>query len=214
DYYPRLSAVAYDNELSKTTINQQAEVALLILSPIVIVFTVFIHSVIVILYSDKFLAVDTMVLWAAIGMLFRATSWSLGFLLLAKGASKLYLINAIFFESYFLLFNILGYKYGGLTGLGLSYALGYFASTVQMSVVCSKKYMVKFTPRLLQIFIFQFILALCSLIAVLTLNNPYPYLVGVILIGISTWYSVKELNKRMDFKAIISGLIKKYPFKK
>jgi len=38
DYYPRLSAVAHDNKLSKQTMNQQSEIALLILAPILICF--------------------------------------------------------------------------------------------------------------------------------------------------------------------------------
>ncbi len=38
DYYPRLSAVAHDNELCRKTINQQAEIAILIMAPILIFF--------------------------------------------------------------------------------------------------------------------------------------------------------------------------------
>jgi TPR repeat protein len=36
-----------------------------------------------------------MISWAAIGMLFKAASWAIAFILLAKGASKLFLINEI-----------------------------------------------------------------------------------------------------------------------
>ncbi len=43
DYYPRLSAVAGDNTKATQTINQQAEITLLILAPILVVFMVFIN---------------------------------------------------------------------------------------------------------------------------------------------------------------------------
>ena len=36
DYYPRLSAVAKSNELSRQAINQQAEIAILIIAPLLI----------------------------------------------------------------------------------------------------------------------------------------------------------------------------------
>lgn len=50
DYYPRLSAVAYSNDLCKKTINQQAEIALLILAPILMVFLVFIQWVVILFF--------------------------------------------------------------------------------------------------------------------------------------------------------------------
>ena len=90
DYYPRLAASAQDYQLSRQTINQQAEIALLILAPIIMIFLVFIRWVIIILYTDKFLAIDGMIHWAILGIFFKAASWSIAFIFLAKGASKLF----------------------------------------------------------------------------------------------------------------------------
>ena len=92
DYYPRLSAVAHSNKLCKKTINQQAEIAILIMAPIIIIFLVFIKWIVIILYSNKFIAVDDMIHWAALGMLFKAASWAISFILLAKGASNLFFL--------------------------------------------------------------------------------------------------------------------------
>lgn len=210
EYYPRLSAVAHSNELSKQTINQQTEITLLILAPIVMVFLVFIQWAVILLYSYKFIAVDTMLHWAALGMFFRATSWPLGFFILAKGAGKLYFWNAIFGEALFLILNILGYKLGGLTGLGISFILGYLVSSLQMIVACKIMYKFSFNFTVIRIFTIQFILAVTSFSAVKFLSNPYPYLVGVVLIGISTWYSYKELDKRIGVKSLISNAIQKF----
>ncbi|MCB0750420.1 MAG: oligosaccharide flippase family protein, partial [Ignavibacteriae bacterium] len=85
DYYPRLSAVSHDNKLSRQTIIQQAEIALLILAPFISVFLVFINWIVVVLYSTKFMPVNEMILWAALGMFFKAISWSIAFIFLAKG---------------------------------------------------------------------------------------------------------------------------------
>ena len=93
DYYPRLSAVAHSNELCKRSMNQQAEIALLILAPILIAFLVFINWAVILLYSTQFIAVTGMVYWAALGMFFKAGSWAVAFVFLAKGASRLFFWN-------------------------------------------------------------------------------------------------------------------------
>ena len=95
DYYPRLSAVAEDNQKAKELINQQAEIAILILAPILTLFLIFIHQAVILLYSQKFVAVNEMIQWAALGMYFKAASWSIGFILLAKGASKVFFWNEL-----------------------------------------------------------------------------------------------------------------------
>jgi len=212
DYFPRLSAVAHNNVQSKAVINQQTEIAILILAPIVIVFLVFIQLIVIVLYSNKFVAVDTMIHWAALGMLFKATSWPLGFFVLAKGVNKWYIWNVLSFEVLFLFINIFGYKFGGLTGLGISYVLGYLISTIHGIILCRIWYKIPFpfTSEVIHIFGIQFSFALTSFIVVKYLSNPYSYIIGTVIIGISTWYSVKELDKRIELKTIIINLLNKY----
>jgi len=209
DYYPRLSSVAYDNKLSKQTINQQAEIALLILGPILILFLVFINWIVVILYSNKFLAINSMIYWAALGMFFKAASWSIGFVFLAKGASKVFFWSELISNIYTLLFNIIGYYYFGLTGLGLSFLLGYFILLIQVFFIAKIKYEFGFDKEFQKIFILQFSLALFSFLAVKFLKQPYPYVIGVVLIVLSAFYSLKELDKRMDLVGIIHHFTKK-----
>jgi len=64
-----------------------------------------------------------MIHWAALGMYFKAASWSIGFIFLAKGASNTFFWSELAANSYLLLFNILGYKYFGLNGMGISFLL-------------------------------------------------------------------------------------------
>ena len=88
DYFPRLSGVANDIGKTKTVINQQAEVAILILAPILTIFLIFINWVVILLYSNRFLPVVSMIHWAALGIFFKAASWPLAYLIIAKGDSK------------------------------------------------------------------------------------------------------------------------------
>jgi len=210
DYYPRLSAVAHSNELCKKTINQQAEIAILILAPIIIVFLVFIKWIVIILYSNKFIAIDGMIHWAALGMLFKAASWSIAFILLAKGASKLFFYNELITNLYILGLNLLGYFWGGLTGLGVSFMIGYLLYLIQVFFLSKIKYNFKFNVDFINIFIIQFSLALICFIVVKVIDKPYSYIIGIILIIISSWYSYKELDKRIGMKAIAVNIKEKY----
>ena len=210
DYYPRLSAVAHSNELCKQTINQQAEIALLILAPILMVFLVFIQWVVIILYSNKFIAVDSMIHWAALGMLFKAASWAIAFILLAKGASKLFFWNELIANIYLLGLNILGYYFMGLTGLGISFLVGYLLYLIQVFVLSKIKYQFSFDPAFIRIFIIQFLLAISCFLIVKYVRMPYSYIIGMGLIMISTWYSYKELDKRLGFRIILTNLIIKF----
>ena len=202
DYYPRLSAVAHDNRLCKQTINQQAEIALLILAPILIIFLIFINWVVILLYSKQFVAVNAMIYWAALGMFFKAASWSVGYVFLAKGAGKLFFYSELAANIYMLIFNILGYHYWGLTGLGLSFLISYILVLLQVFIISKLKYEFSFDRSFVIIFSIQFGLAMASFLTIHYLKQPYAYMVGAILIGSSGLYSILELDRRLNLKQI------------
>lgn len=203
DYYPRLSAVAYDNKLCKQTINQQVEVALLILAPILIIFLTFINWVVILLYSKQFIAVNDMIYWAALGMFFKAPSWSIGFIFLAKGASRLFFWNELAANFYVLIFNILGYHFWGLTGLGISFTIAYLLYLIQVFVISKIKFEFSFDRNFIIIFIIQFGMAMAGFLTIHYFPQQHSYMIGTILVAISGWYSVRELDKRLGIKQIL-----------
>lgn len=206
DYYPRLAAIANNNQLCRQTVNQQAEIAVLILAPILIIFMVFINWVVIILYSTKFIAINQMIYWAALGVFFKAASWSVSFIFLAKGASKFFFWNELISNIYMLGLNLLGYKFLGLMGLGISFMIGYLLYLVQVFFLSKLKFEFSFSSEFIHIFSIQIILAVGSFLAVKFLNSPVSYFVGIGLILLSTWYSFKELDTRIGLKAILVNL--------
>jgi len=159
--------------------------------------------VIIILYSNKFMAIDTMIHWAALGMLFKAASWAIGFIILAKGDSKLFFWNDLLANIYVLGLNIMGYHYLGLTGLGISFMIGYLFYLIQVFVLSKIRYEFSFDSEFISIFIFQLLLAISCFIAVKFIGKPYSYIIGIGLIIISGYYSFKELDKRIGMKSIL-----------
>jgi O-antigen/teichoic acid export membrane protein len=210
DYYPRLSAVASDNRKAAELINQQAEVAVLILAPILSFFLVFINFIILILYTPKFMAVNAMIHWAAMGMYFKAASWSIGFILLAKGASKTFLWNELLGNTYILGFNIAGYKLAGLEGMGISFLSAYFVYFIQVFLVAKFKYSFAFTKVFFRVAGIQMLLGITCFGIVRTLEAPWTYIIGSVLVIISGIFSIVELEKRIGVKETIKARINSF----
>lgn len=208
DYYPRLSAVAHDNTEARKLINQQAEIAILILAPIIALFIVFIGWIVILLYSNKFLPINEMIQWAAFGMLFKAASWSNAFLFLAKGRSKLFLANELIGGTLTLICNVLGYYWGGLTGMGIGFLIGYFIYMIQVFFVTRHYFEFSFEKQFIIIMIVQLFLAVIAFSIVMFLPKPLSYVVAIPVIILSSIYSYNELDKRIGIKQILERVIK------
>ncbi|MFN3952771.1 MAG: O-antigen translocase [Thermaurantimonas sp.] len=206
DYYPRLSSVASDNERSRNVINQQAEIALLILSPLIMTFLVFINWAVIMLYSYRFLPISDMMLYAALGMFFKAASWAIAFIFLAQGANKLFFWSELATNLYTLALNVLGYHFLGLTGLGISFLVAYGLYLTQVFWIARVRYSFRFTSAFYQIFGLHTTFAVVCLAVVKWIEKPYSYVLGLVLISVSSFYAYKELDKRIDIKSLIVSI--------
>lgn len=208
DYYPKLAEVADDNKKATLMMNQQAEISLLILAPILSIFLIFINWIVILLYSTKFTPINGMVHWAALGMYFKAASFSIGYILLAKGASKIFFLSELVANIYIILFNILGYKYFGLDGLGISFMISYIILLFQVYFIAHYKYKFMFKGEFYKIFGVQFFIGLVCFFIIKFIPSTWAYVFGVIFIFISAWYSFKELDKRIDIKSLLKNFKK------
>ncbi len=148
EYYPRLSAICEDRALLSEHVSRQAETSLLILAPVVSLFLVFQTLIIHILYTPAFLAISGYISWAVLGMFFRAFSWCVSFVLLAKGAGRVYLITEVIADSLMFLLYLGGYSTWGLQGVGVAYLLAYLFSMTLIYTICHMKYGLRIPARL------------------------------------------------------------------
>lgn len=209
DYYPRLSGIAQDNVKAKELMNQQAEIALLIIGPILCIFLIFANWAVILLYSTKFTPINGMIQWSALGMYFKAASWSIAFIFLAKGAANLFFWCEFISNVYILFLNMAGYHFLGLNGLGISFMIGYFLYFIQVYIITRKKYDFSFNRLFFKLFFIQFLLGIGCFFVIFFMPTPWAYLGGTLLIGISTYHSFVELNKRLDIKGAIVNMKRK-----
>ena len=209
DYLPRISSVSKDNILCKQIINQQAEIALLVIGPILIFFIIFIKWIIILFYSNQFLPIENMMYWATIAIFFKLIAWCIGFIVIAKGASKLFFLSELVGNIYSLIFSLYGYHYWGLTGLGVASLFSFFLLTLQIYLIAKIKYEFGFNPKIYYIFILYFSLAMLCFITTKILNTNWLYLTASIIFFISVLVSIYELDKRVAIKTFIISYFQK-----
>ena len=209
DYYPRLASINQDNEKCCEAVSQQGEIATLILSPMLTLCLVFMPYVLRILYSESFLAANSFISWACLGMLLRMGSWLIAYLFVAKAESRLYIINELLANIYYLVFSIAGYKYFGLTGLGIAFALQYVIYFLQVYFIARRLYTFTFSVTFIKCYGIQLLLVIVCLIVVLLLDGWLKYILGSSLCIISCIHGAIGLNARMNLSEFIKNKIAK-----
>jgi O-antigen/teichoic acid export membrane protein len=203
EYYPRLSSYANDSKKFNQAINQQIEISLLLTAPLIAFFLVFGDLAIILLYSNKFLPITWMVIWAMMAIFFRAPSNCTAFSFLAKGDTKAFWLNEMIAVVTQLFINLLFYHYKGLTGLGLSYLLNYFLYNIQVWIITKIRYQFKLDFRIIGVFIPQLLLSSAIILVFYFLGDIPRYVIGTLLAIASAYISYKMLSRYMDVKAFI-----------
>lgn len=90
DFYPRLTAVAFDDAESTRLVNEQALVSLLLAGPGVLATLTFTPFLIAALYSSEFGAAVETLRWIALGMSLRIVTWPMGYIVVARGMQSLF----------------------------------------------------------------------------------------------------------------------------
>ena len=123
DFYPRLSAINKWNDKLNEMTNYQIAIGISIIAPLIVIFIVFAPFLLVLLYSEEFVPITTMLQLAIVGVLFQVASWAMTFIMLAKADTKLYFVKESIAGIFMLLIYILGYYCYGLVGIGIAFIL-------------------------------------------------------------------------------------------
>lgn len=202
DYYPRLAAVNSDNKKCSEIANQQAEIGILILAPLLVAINIFISFVISILYSDDFMPARLFVLFSSLGMIFKMASWSISYILVAKAESRLFAINETIANINVLIFNIIGYHFWGVPGLGISTTIAFVAYFLQIYYVAKRKYEFSYSVSFIKLFLVIGLLIIASIIIKL-LSVKYGFIIEILLLIVVCIYSFRELNSRINLTQLL-----------
>lgn len=143
EYLPRLSEVHKSPRRIELFLSHEIILILLVVFPVVTVFIAADRLIVGLLYDRPFLIMLPFITWAIIGTIFRAWSWCIAFLVLAKNDGAMYLVTELISAGVAIGLNILCYNRFGINGLGYAYTIWYLLYLVEVWVVCRWRYGLK-----------------------------------------------------------------------
>ena len=124
-YLPRLSEIK-----DKIELRNEIFYGYKIIMPIVVVLALGIYFfrdyAILLLFTEDFTPMKELFLYQLIGDVFKIASWLLGYLMIAKAMTRIFIITEIGASLSFIVLSILLVKTFGLIGVTMAFALNYF----------------------------------------------------------------------------------------
>jgi hypothetical protein len=203
DFYPKLSSVNEDNKKIKQLVNNQIEIALILITPAIIFLYLATPFLINLLYSHKFYSSFLILKMALFSVILKAIIFPMNYIVLVKGNKKLFFMQALFGDVLNLIFSIGLYKYYGLLGLGIAYFLNYILFAFYIYRIVNKHYDFNFVPSSRKLIAISLLFGVLAIIIIYSLEQIYAYVFISILFILSFLYSLKELNQRINFKEFL-----------
>jgi putative phospholipid-translocating ATPase len=191
EYFPRLTKVTGSRRRMSIFVSQEIRIVLLILIPIICGFLLLREFIVTLLYAPEFNVITSFISWSVIGTIFRAVSWCMAFVILAKGSGKLYLITETISALSGFALNILFYHFWGLTGLGFSFVIWYLFYTIIIAIIYKYYYKLKLN---LSIY-YLIILSVAISVSVLYMINQELLITAVIISVIASAFCIYRLCK-------------------
>jgi PST family polysaccharide transporter len=166
DFYPRLTAAATNNTECERLINEQAEIGMLLAFPGVVATLTLAPLIMTLFYSAEFNAAADVLRWLCLGIALRVVAWPLGYLLIAKGASRIFVSVDIVAATVQLTLSAIMIPRLGPAGAGIAFFGMYIFHTLLVYIIARR--MIGFrvsqeNVRIFGIFISTIAVVFCSL---------------------------------------------------
>ena len=125
DFYPRLTAVSKDDVACNRLVNEQARVSLLLAGPGVLATLTLAPIVINLFYSAEFEAAADVLRWICLGAALQVITWPMGFIIVAKGAQKIFFSAELAWTVANVGFSWVCVNAFGLKGAGIAFFASY-----------------------------------------------------------------------------------------
>ena len=200
DYYPRLSSKINKKKEMNQIVNEQTEVGLhLTITGMLICYTTA-PFLIEIFYSKEFLLASELLQWFVLGCFGRVISWPLGFIILALGKSKLFLLSELSINILHLSLVWLALNYFSIEETAIAFFITYIVYTIFMLFTSYQLIGFKWETKVVKLIILSLFKFLIIFYVILYLENWLGIFILAILIFHSLITSLKEISDIMGSK--------------
>lgn len=135
DYYPRLIGVANDKNVMVQMVNEQTEIGLLLALPGLICTIAMAPWILQLFYAHEFLGAVELLQWFILGCLGRVISWPLGYVMLALGKMRYFLLAETSFNFVHIALVALLLQFYGIEGVAIAFVILYVCYTVAVLLI-------------------------------------------------------------------------------
>lgn len=125
DFYPRLVAAAQDDAHCNRLVDEQTQVSMLLAGAGVVATLVLAPLLLSLLYSGGFAAGAGALRWICLGMALRVLTWPAGYIIIAKGDQRLFILVELAWTVVNLALSWLLVQRWGIEGAGIAFFLSY-----------------------------------------------------------------------------------------
>lgn len=209
DFIPRLTAICSDRKESGKLINQQLEMALLVMTPILLLLIGGATWVIRILYSSEFVQAISILQWQLAGGIFTVFSWCLGVLFVADNKGYYSLWSEVVWGVFYFLFLVICWPVYDFLSLGIAYVIAGLIRAIVVFVVVRKISKFSLSPNALRDFLVMVVAALGMLANISLTNGMVQYSVSFLIFVLVAFYAYKRLSSVIGLKELVRKIIKR-----
>lgn len=203
DFYPRLTSVNQNKFEVNKLVNDQLEIALLLITPAIIFLYLTAPFFIKLLYTKDFSPTFLILKAALFAIIIKAVIWPLGYIILAKGDKKQYFRQELIGDFLNVSLSVCFYYFLGLVGLGLAMVLNYTIYGFYVFYVVNRNYDFSYTKDCFGIILFSVIIGLAACFTVFFVKGLYFKFILCLLLLVSIFFSYYKLDKRLGIKSFI-----------
>lgn len=148
EYFPRLASATGSQKRTGVFVSNQIYIALTVIVPLSLMFITASQLAVRLFYSGDFMVIMPFIVWATLGTVFRAVSWCMAFVILARGDGRTFLWTELLSGAASIALNIVCFNAWGYAGLGYAYILWYGIYTAIVGYVYFRRYKLKIERRI------------------------------------------------------------------
>lgn len=195
DYFPRLSTTQHDVPRQNLMVNQQIEVSVLLIAPLLIAMVLAMPIIVPLLFSAKFVAAVPMTICASLYLFFKALILPAAYLPLARGDSRMYMSTELAYDIFIAIAIPQAFRLWGLPGAGWALSVAGLFDFLLIHTLYRFRYHFLFDVHKLPFYLVQFLLVAASVASTLC-ANPWWRLSAVAALLLSAGLSLHLLRHK------------------
>ena len=197
DFYPRLTSVIHDREAATRAVNEQSEIGILLAVPGLLAMLAFAQWIVWLLYSAKFAPAADVLVWMVLGVFGRVLSWPMGYILLALGASRWFMITEALFLAVQAALVFWLVPHWGVLGAAYAFAACYVLYTAGMAWLALRLIRFRWSTATVRIMLTAMLLVVLAFAINRTLQGWLAVACGAVITLAGGLWSLRGLAHRL-----------------